>query len=337
MATNDTRSSRARLASGSALLALWALLLVVSAAPARRPALSGCLFVLLAASALSLAGFTAADGVRALREARASTGSARSALFWEAAARNAWLSGVLGCVLYFVLALCTSEGGLAAVATAMALAFVPAVCGLALAMLCLLPVMKLRHHAAAAGRDEPTTDTAEPPAATPSARDHALGHVLFFVLLAVTIGWRYGTAVEPLFPVWAWLLNWPALVVIALAVVAVTVLGAPLRARAWTAAFGFAGLLGALFGVVRVLTGFAARDLASLTAGLSFVVSSCFVAMLALAVVAGPTLDRAARGGAVSRPSTLERLVWALYPGVVLIFVALALLATLTPMTAPAP
>jgi hypothetical protein len=336
MTTSDTRPTRSPMVVSLVLLLLWATLAVVSIGFARRPALSGLLFVLLGASALSLAGFSPTEVGCALRAARAPSASPRSALFWEAVARNAWLSGTLGSVLFFVLALCDSDSGLHEVATGMALAFVPAIYGLGLGLLSLVPVIKLRHPLT---RVAVTNETESPEQASGESgptRANVLGYALFAALLLATIVWRYGPLTNPRFPLWGWLVSWPALVFVALAVLAVTLIGAPLRVRVWTAAFAFAGLLGALVGLVQVLTSFAARNLAGLTSGLSFVLSSCFVALLALAAVAGPAVDRTLRSNPAEQPSWLERTIWALFPAAALLFLVLTFILVITPMTARA-
>lgn len=335
--TNHVERSRAR--GRAVLVTLWAALLALSLAFASRPEIGGLVFVVLGATALTLAAFTTADGADALRLARPSAAlpSAPAALFWEAFARNCWLSGVLGSLLYFVLALCDPSTSISEVATRMALAFVPAVYGLGLALLSVVPAVKLRYvlpgQPSAAGDERPGED--ETAGGRGLAGEQLLGYVLFAVLLAATVGWRYVPLREPRFTVWSWLASWPAVVVVLLALFAAAAVGAPARGRVWTPAFAAGGLLGSLAGLVQVMVGFAARSLSELTSGIAFVVSSCFIALLGIAAVAAPREDRAARADACEHP-WLFRAIWALFPAVALILLVITFVLVITPMTAQA-
>jgi flagellar motor component MotA len=67
-----------------------------------------------------------------------------SAYFWEAAARNFLMLGVLGAFISFVTALGKSSGGIANIALGMSESFLPAVYGMILAVICFVPVLQVK-------------------------------------------------------------------------------------------------------------------------------------------------------------------------------------------------
>ena len=94
-------------------------------------------------------------------------------------------------------------------------------------------------------------------------------------------------------------------------------------------AVALAGLLAGLGGLVQALSGFAARDLGRVTAGLAFLLTGGFAGLLGLLVAARATGDGRERKGAVA-----GAIAWALLPLAALLFLAFAFAAVLTPMTA---
>ena len=95
-------------------------------------------------------------------------------------------------------------------------------------------------------------------------------------------------------------------------------------------ALALSGLLAGLAGLVLSLAGYAARDLGRVTAGLSFLLSSGFAALLGLLLVA-----RAVGGPREGRSAVAGTVAWALLPLAALLFLVCAVAAALTPMTAP--
>ena len=113
----------------------------------------GLVFLLLGITTAALMSFSPREIGTAFRHASGAPGSIeglrRSARVWEAAARNAWIIGVLGSALGFTAVLGGGSGGIQETSLGMARAFIVALYGLILAVACLVPALKL---AGAAGR-----------------------------------------------------------------------------------------------------------------------------------------------------------------------------------------
>lgn len=294
------------------LVALWAIGLAAFVFLKLSAPVGGAVFVLLGVVVLSLTAFTPAE----LRSA-----SRTSVAFWEGAARNAWLLGAVASLLFFARGLGDSSGGLAQVARDLALAFVPSAYGLALAGLCAVPALRLQQASAQSPRGT-----------TAGGRvDAWLGTALFLVLVAVLM--RPASGGTSGFTSWALLLHWPAALVVAggtLLVVAIA--GTALRGRIGVAALSLAGALGSLAGLVQVLLGFADQAFPRIVAGLSFILTACFVALVGLLVVANPIEDRRSRHGGASLLA-INRTAWLLLPLVTLLFLVVVLVLVMTPVT----
>ena len=99
---------------------------------------AGLLFVIIGSVAAALLGFSRREIGAAFRHAAGSGGIRgdlkHSAHFWEAAARNAWILGVLGSALNFTIALGGGSEGIAAVSGRMIQSFIVILYGLVLAV-----------------------------------------------------------------------------------------------------------------------------------------------------------------------------------------------------------
>jgi MotA/TolQ/ExbB proton channel family protein len=296
-----------------AFIGLWIAVLVGSAFLPPSGHVGGLLVTLLGGTALTLTAFTLDEARVALRT---------SAVFWEATARNAWMAGVLGSVLNFVLALGTAGAPAEGVLRRLGLAFVPAIYGLALAGLCSVPAVRLRQRAATRG------DGGGPG----SRLDRALGPALFLALVVFTM-WvhRRATAVPPLQP-WNLIVHWPAVLVVLGAALGFRVLaGGEIARRLGSPVFAVAGTLGCLMGVVSVLLAIAEPDIGRLTGAVSFILTAAFVALLAMALVANPAEDRRVAAGEAPDYSWASRAAWLLFPLAALIFLFVAFLVVTTP------
>jgi hypothetical protein len=312
MTSMTTGPGTSRVLARASLVALWAIVLVAFAFFAPSAPVGGLLFELLGVTAVSLMAFAVHELRRAART---------SAIFWEGAARNAWMVGALASLLFFVRALGDSSRNLAQVARDLALAFLPAVYGLALAGLCAVRALRLR----TAGAEAPPEATSKV-----SASDHWLGAVLFTVLVVWTLvrsplggAWRFAP--------WEMLLHWPAVLVVAGAAVLVAIVaGAELRGRIGVVALVLAGALASLGGLVLVLLGFADQNFPRVVSGVSSILTACFVALVGMLAVANPIEDRRMRQGGSSFPS--NRTAWMLFPVATLFFLVIVLVLAMTPM-----
>ncbi len=294
-------------------LALWALVFAAWTAMGTEPYLRSLLFVALGTSALLMT--TAGAGgwrVAVLREM----------VGWDAAARAAWTTGTLGTVVFFECGLFGPSEGLAATATKLALSFIPSLCGGVLAAGLLALMLRAR-----------PGDQALPPRDTDSssAWDLWLGRILFVVLIAWPFVQARLLAAGPRLADSVWLLHWPAVLVLIGTVAVIALLGGPsLRERAASAVLAGAGMLTSLLGLAQALLGMARADIEAVSAGLSFVATTCLATLLALALVTYPHDDRSVLEG--HGAPLAARIAWVLFPLLTIGLMAITFIVILTPM-----
>jgi len=299
----------------------------------------GLLFVLLGSVTLALASFSIPEIGAAFRHAASVPGEPaavrKSMAFWEAAARNAWMTGVLGTILNFIVALCTMSGGIADVASRMATSFLATVYGMVLAVICAVPAWKLGDimRFQTTRNISQTALNPEPAAAKSMRFENVLGYLLFLVAVA----W---TAFKPMlgmaylkFSPFDWIIHWPSLLVVLGGTIALILfVGSAGAGRILTPAFAITGLIGSLMGFIQVLLGFASRKIYLVSAGITFVIASCFMAMLGMMLVGAPLEDRLVKTGRMDKPSALSRAAVYVFPLLALIFLVVALVLVITPM-----
>jgi len=300
------RSSRV---ARALLLCLWAA--AATASPFVPALASGLAFVLLAVLVLAFlpAAGSGGDGI-----------GTRGV--WQSASRVAWAAGALIAIILCVQALALSDG-IEAIATGMALAFVPGVAGLALAGVALaIAVRRPTRLEPAAGKS------------TSDASSVWLERLLFLLL----VGWtaqapRLGRRELPFEPR-DWMLHEPSLLVVAgTALILMLLFG-----RAWRplapVALALGGTVAALAGLVQALLGMARASIALVTAGLESVTTACIVTLVVLALLSVPTLGPS-RDDAQLEPGTPANVAYALFPLVSLLLLAVAVVMVLTPMQKP--
>ena len=299
----------------------------------------GLFFVLAGSVTLALASFSIPEIGAAFRHAAGVPGEPAairiSMAFWEAAARNAWMSGVMGTILNFIVALCTMSGGIAEVATRMATSFLATVYGMVLAVICAVPAWKLGDIMRFQTTRNISQNALNPaPAAAKSLRfENVLGYLLFLVV----VSW---TAFKPVlgmaylkFSPFDWIIHWPSLLVVLGGTIALILfVGSAGAGRILTPAFAITGLIGSLMGFIQVLLGFASRKIYLVSAGITFVIASCFMALLGMILVGAPWEDRLVKTGRMDRPSALSRAAVYVFPLLALIFLVVALILVITPM-----
>ena len=133
---------------------------------------AGFFYLVLGSIAVALMGFSGREIGAAFRSAtgRPEPGAAsiKAALFWEAAARNAWLLGVLGSTLNFTIVLGRESGGIEDVGNRMIQAFIVSLYGLVLSVVCLVPALKIMNGIEGTGCPKPPA-AAEDPKSLPTA------------------------------------------------------------------------------------------------------------------------------------------------------------------------
>jgi hypothetical protein len=288
---------------------------------------------------LALASFSIPEIGAAFKHAAAAPGDPaairKSMAFWEAAARNAWMTGVLGTILNFIVAICTLSGGIGEVATRMATSFLATVYGMVLAVICAVPAWKLgeilRFQTA---KNIPQTPLNPAPAEAKSLRfENVLGYLFFLVVVSwmvfkPVLGMAYLN-----FSPFDWIIHWPSLLVVLGGTIALVLfVGSSGAGRILTPAFAITGLIGSLMGFIQVLLGFASRKISLVSAGITFVIASCFMAMLGMMLVGAPLEDRLVKTGRMDKPSGLSRAAAYVFPLLALIFLVVALVLVITPI-----
>lgn len=312
---------------------------------------AGLFYLLFGSVAAAFMGFTGGEIVAAFRQAAgrpaAEEDRRKSAYFWEAAARNAWILGGLGSALNFIIALSRESGGIVDVSGRMIQSLIIMLYGLVLAVICLVPAMKLagpadnrtRDRSSAGGRQASEGGPASQarPHGRPISADRIVGYVLFAAVLVLTIVFILkGQPPEGSLPIGKLLLHGPAyLVVIGGAVALALFAGAAYGARAWTLGFAMTGLIGLLMGLIQALFGFVHRDVGEIASAVAFIISTASLTLLGLIAVAAPLEDREVMDGRREGPAPLSRFFWVLLPLLSFIFLILTFIMVVTPMTKP--
>jgi len=297
-------------------------------------------FVLLGGVGMALMGFSAREISSAFKNAaRGPDGKESlqtSAYFWEAAARNFLLLGVLGAFISFVTALGRSRGGIANIALGMSESFLPAVYGMILAVICFVPVLKLTGELSKYQLQE-HGEVVEKPGeiATKTLKiENFIGYALFVAV----VGWTIISSISmkeshsPLNPMEVFV-YWPSiLVVLGGTTVLVMFIGDAAAGRSFTLSFALTGLIGSLMAFVQTLISFSSRGVRDVASAMTFIISSCFIALLGMMLVGIPLEDRTIKTGKNKKQLALSRLAWYVFPLVALILLIFAFVMVLTPV-----
>jgi hypothetical protein len=296
------------------------------------------LFYLVAGSvAAALMGFTLREIGTAFGQAAGKPGrreeTARSAYFWEAAARNAWILGVLGSTLNFTLALSSESGGIPQISNRMIQSLLVTLYGLVLAVVCLIPAMKLAGRVPAAL----SSDGIERRPARSALLQRLTGYILFAAVLGATLALLVrGYPQSGRLPLAKVLLHGPSILVVFGGAIAIALfMGTGAGARALTLGFGMTGLVGLLTGLIQALFGFAHGSLPEIVSAIAFIISSASFALIGLGVVAAPLEDREVMEGRRAGAAPSSRMFWILLPLLSFIFLILTFVMVVTPMTKP--
>jgi flagellar motor component MotA len=302
---------------------------------------SGFLFVLVGGMALVMISFPGAEIGRAFRDAAAAPGNEAdirsSAHFWEAAGRGFWILGVLCSILNLKIgfvALATDPGGMQMITNKTAQSLLVGLYGILLAVICFIPSWKLMGKL----QNQPMALAAEQGPLPIGRSGWRLGAVLGYVLfILVLVSFLVPNVLKLALPDMLWMGYRPGMLVVLGGTIALMLFmgGAGSRPMLSTA-FAAMGLIGSLMGCIQMLhsmTISGPSGIASLAGALAFVLSSCFTALLGIAVAGAPVEDRAIRTGRVSAPSVLSRVAWYVFPLLALIFTVLVFVMLVTPLT----
>ncbi len=304
---------------------------------------AGLFYLIFGTAASVLMGFTGREIAAALRHAAGGAGNEaslkRSAYFWGAAARNAWMLGALGCALHFTIALSRVSGGIADISGRMIQSFIVILYGLVMAVVCLIPAMKLSGRAEWAGEGRPAPDAGgdTKAAVRATSRGRIVGTVLFAVVLVLTLAFFIKGQPEagPL-PLIKLLFQGPAYLVVIGGTIALGLfMGAGAGARAWTLGFAMTGIVSLLMGLIQALFGFVHRDISEIASAVAFIISASMITLLGSVAVAAPFEDREVMEGRRRGASPTSRFFWVILPLLTFIFLVLTFIMVVIPMKKP--
>jgi uncharacterized membrane protein len=215
--------------------------------------------------------------------------------------------------------------------------FIVVLYGLVLAVVCLVPAIKLssrREKAGLRGKAEPGTEAAAFGAVRTTVPDRILGYVLFAAVLVLTVAFlaKGQAQVGPL-PIGRLLLHWPAYLVVFGGTIALALfIGGGAGARAWTLGFAMTGTICMLMGLIQALFGFVHRNIGGIASAVAFIISASMLTLLGLVAVAAPLEDREVMEGRREGASPLSRFFWVVLPLLAFIFLILTFIMVVTPL-----
>ncbi len=297
--------------------------------------LHGLLFVLVGGIAGALMTFSGSEIRAAFAHVGGISGSAeevsRSAVFWEAAARNFWIVGVMQSIFNFVISLGSLSGGLAALTSGLANSLLAALYGMVLTVVCYVPYWKIE------GQRRVTHEQVRTAAFEATTRagvsnwsfSHLVGYALFAALLLSTLLMPRPTAVGAAA---GWIVYWPSLLVVFGGTLALLLfLGDAALASAVSPIFAATGMIGCLMGFVQALLGISPARIEAVSSGITFILSSCFAALLGIYLVGAPLEDRSAKVSRTTARTPLSRAAWYVLPLLALVFLVMTFVLVIIP------
>ncbi len=250
---------------------------------------------------------------------------------WEALARNFWVAGVLGSIASFVLSLARESEGIQQVAFLLTASFRPAFYGMFLAAVCAIPALKSRGDTT---RPEENSDWS---VNRSQNRRWTFENVAGSFLLIGILVWTIVLPASRGFLQEQRLLSFffdpsALLVVVGGTVVMMIFMRRTPPGAALTIGLAVTGLLGSLMGLMQALFAFTQKSIQDVASALAFVISSCFLALLGMILVALPLADHEVAPAGRSGWIGLKRLAWYLFPLLALLFLILTFIAVITPI-----
>ncbi len=299
---------------------------------------AGLFYLVFGSVAVALMGFSGREIGAAFRSAAgrpaAESESRRAAFFWEAAARNAWILGVLGSTLNFTIVLGRESGGIEDTGNRMVQAFIVSLYGLVLAVICLVPALKLMNGIEGRGGPQPppVSGNFEVFPDRPTAIGRAIGYILFAAVLGSTLyALTKGRPQSGVLSVAKVMFHGPAILVVAGGAIALA-LFLSAGARGLTLGFATTGFISLLMGFIQALFGFMHRSINDIVSAIAFIISASSCSLLGMLVIAAPLEDREVTQGRRERPSPISRMFWIVFPLLAFIFLVLTFLMVITPM-----
>jgi hypothetical protein len=218
----------------------------------------------------------------------------------------------------------------------MSASYLSAVYGMALAVICTVPALKLSGIVDTQSKEERQNSLEE--RADNNIPFLKLENVIGYVLFIFVLGWAIftpllGKAFEgPLKPQDLFL-YWPALLIVLGGTIAIALfVGNAAAARSFTFGFALTGFLATLMGLVQAMFGFSSKGIQDVASAITFILSSCFIALVGMMLVGNPLVDRSAKADRVQKTQTLNRIVWFVFPFMILILLFLTFVMVVTPI-----
>lgn len=288
----------------------------------------GLVFVLWGIVAMALMGFRITEIVSSLKHATGAEGTRhelkRSIYFWQSAARNAMMLGILGTLTGFVVFFCSFQGPLATFLPGVAHAFLNMLYGAIVGAVFMVPSLMLSRRIERMPVEEKMEE-----APSPSGFGMAVGYLLFIGL----IGWimmspAQGSQFTPL----QWFIHWPSLLVVAGGTLALVLfVNDAGDGRSITVSFAFTGLIGTLMGFVQLLQSFNV-GIAAIATAMTFIISSCFIALVGMMLVGIPLEDRVLKLASDGKDKLPSRVAWYGFPLLTLFYLMMTVVLIITPI-----
>jgi hypothetical protein len=263
-------------------------------------------------------------------------GQRKAGYFWETVVRNFWMMGILGSVISFVIALGSSEGGIFGLASRMSAAYISAVYGMALAVICTVPALKTSGALDTQIIEEREDRLEERYNNKVSSLklDTVIGYILFISVLGwATLSPLMGKASEGPIKPQDLFLYWPSLLVVLGGTIVIVLFVGNARARgSFTVGFALMGLLATLMGFVQAMFGFTSKEIQDVASAITFIISSCFIALLGMMLVGNPLIDRSVKASSLQKTQSFNRIAWFVFPFMALILLFLTFVMVVTPI-----
>lgn len=285
------------------------------------------IFVVLGAVAVTLMGFSFPEIGAAFRHALGSSGEPgkggleKSVYFWEAAARNFYLMGVLMTVIGFVI-LMKNVASISHLWQTLAICFVTTLYGLILAALSAIAGLRVSKKI-----DSPMQPRQEMQV-EPIKQGHNwnIEKIIGAILFITTLGWAIMRADALII-----FIHWPSLLIVAGgAILFVLLAGNGEDGLSTTLSFTFAGVIGILFGLVQMFYG--ALSIARIGEGMTFAILSCVFALVGMMLGGVHRQDHAFKTGKAYKKITISRIAWYAFPVAALMLLFYIFVLSLIPI-----
>jgi hypothetical protein len=291
---------------------------------------AGLISVVLGAVAVTLMGFSFPEIGAAFRHALGSPAEPgkgeleKSVYFWEAAARNFFQVGVLMTVISFIIMMKNIPSGIADVWKTLAIIFVTTLYGLILAALSAIAGLRVVKKHAGPGQPQQEMQVLH----TIQGNKWNIERIVGALLFIATLGWVVMRAEALMI-----FIHWPSLLIVAGgAILFVLWAGNGEDGLSTTLSFAFAGVIGILFGLVQMFSGFGVAAIAGIAEGMTIAILSCVFGLVGMLLGGVHRQDHAFKTGKTYKKITISRIAWYGFPLVTLMLIFYEFVLMLIPV-----